>query len=120
MLGVLLAAGHDQDHLLHTYSWEQLAQQAACVARYQMSVVEMLAEPMLAALGAKLKRGRVTRPTRRDGRRVRTFRASEISDPVEREQRMLGAFAAMGVPVRTRSSAPAPGASKSSDEPAIG
>ena len=61
-LGILLAAGHDPDHLLGRYSFDQLALFARCVIGHHARMLDMLLRPVVGAQGMGWKDHKVPRP----------------------------------------------------------
>lgn len=123
----MLAAGHDPEHLLNTYSWEQIELWGYCIARHHIGMVEMVVEPVMAAMGIEYKAGSVSRggeekpvrqgnrPPPRRGKRpgprrkvttsggkvvtTRSFKMGDYDNDADKEAGLLAAFGMMGRPV---------------------
>jgi len=93
-LGVLLAAGHDPDHLLTTYSFDQLALFARCTLGHHVRVLNMLLSPMLGSQGMEWTDHKV--PRSQAGQKKRTD-----AEEAKRESRLLQKLAASPFGVRT-------------------
>ena len=93
-LGILLAAGHDPDHLLSTYSFDQLALFARAVLSHHARMLDLLLRPVLGAQGVEWKDHKVPRPTTRRGPRT-------DAEQDAREQALLRSLAASPLSVRT-------------------
>jgi hypothetical protein len=64
-------AGHDVEHLLDTYSLEQLAAHARWVMQYQVRMLNMLLAPLAGMGGHKWKPHNLDKPKKRDPRHHR-------------------------------------------------
>jgi hypothetical protein len=61
-LGILLAAGHDPDHLLDRYSFDQLSLFARCTLGHHTRMLNMLLAPVLGGQGAEWTGHKVQAP----------------------------------------------------------
>jgi hypothetical protein len=92
MLGGLLSAGWTFDDILDL-TWEQAALAAECVMSHKVFLLNMVSEPVMAALGTKFKKGRVSNRARR-GQRDAARRGRETNPEAADAKTMLGIAAA--------------------------
>lgn len=90
----MLAAGHDPEHLLARYSFDQLALYARCILGHHVRMLDMLLRPVLGAQGVEWKDHKVKRPT--DRKRPRTDAENE-----QREAALLASLSASPFGFRT-------------------
>lgn len=97
---MLVGSGHDLEHLLSTYSWDQLALQAKCVILNRVEMLNMIASPLVQALGGKYKPGKFNQSAPRS-RNQRSFRMADHATDEAKENGLLRALGRVGVRVRS-------------------
>lgn len=105
----MLGSGHDLDHLLNTYTWDQLALQAKCVLRSRVQLLNLIIGPMVGSTGSTWKehtvKGAAKRKRAPASKGTRQFYQGDAPDPEAKEAGLLRAFARAGVRVRSVPSA---------------
>lgn len=87
----MLNAGHDFDHLISTYSWEQIAAMAGMVAIHQSNQLDMILMPVAKLAGAKYK------PAREQRRKMADKKARRATQtPEERDAELMAALEGVG------------------------
>ena len=86
-------AGHDVEHLLDTYSLEQLGSHASWVMRYQVEMLNMLLGPVAGMTGADWKPHRVNQQAANRPRDPKHHRNADFTDPAKKEAALEVAMA---------------------------
>ena len=87
MLGALLGSGWSLDSILDL-SFEQMREVSSCIYAHKLQMIEIVAEPIAGAFGAKKKRQKIT-TTQKD------LKNSQLSKE-ERDKILVGKLNALG------------------------
>ena len=89
---MLVYAGHDVEHLLDTYSLEQLGAHASWVMRYQVQMLNMLLGPIAGMQGAEWKPHKVDQQAPNRPRDPKHHRNADYTDPAKKEAALEAAM----------------------------
>jgi len=87
MLGAIFASGWTVSDVLDL-TWEQVGLVGECIALYRSESIQMVADPVLAALGSKSAKGRVGKASARSAR-------SDLA-PADRDAALIAAISGAG------------------------
>lgn len=102
MIGALVYSGHDLDHLLGTYSFDQLALMARASLGHQVKIMNMMLSPLHGMQGMGWKDHQVDKPQGpQRQRRPGEHRAADYDTAEAKDKALMQALA--HAPVRVRS-----------------
>ena len=104
-MGVLLNSGHDFDALIDQYSFDQIGLLATAVMTHKVDLMNMVAEPLMAALGVGYKPASTTGKSTRGKPNPNSHKNSDYESAKAKEDAMNRALSRFPVRVRNVKSA---------------
>lgn len=98
---MLVYAGHDLEHLLDTYSLEQLGAHARWVLVYQMQMLNLLIGPLVGMQGSNWKPHKIGDGPAQGKRDPRHHRNADYGNDLDAKEAALSVAMARRVRVRT-------------------